>query len=180
MMPSRTIMAAVVSLALLTACAKQKESSPATAGRTDDAPPAQTATATPPPAASAAAATPAIGCHDVFGRLKGDKPGSTAAIPADFPPPPPGSTLCGESIFGQVVYLNTSMPDDDLIAYYRNALVAKGFAVDPVDHTSGGNQRIDFALGHTANGYVATTGDKDHLAIKYKDVFRVAYHQLPH
>ena len=109
--------------------------------------------------------------------MAGDKPGSMAAIPGDFPSPPGGSTLCGETFMHEVWYLNGGTPDNDLLDYYRKELTAKGYSVDPISRSSGGDQRIDFQRTGV-NGYVATVGDKDRMSRKFKDVIKIAYHTL--
>ncbi len=122
-----------------------------------------------------------VRCQDVFGGIEGDEVGKKGEFPADFPEPPPGSTLCGKvgaNIGGHTVYLNTSMSDDEIIKYYRDALTAKGYTLDKIDHGSGGDQSFDYGRPGTSKGFISVTGDKDRLAIKYKDVLRVSYHDL--
>jgi hypothetical protein len=132
------------------------------------------------PSAGAAGQT-SITCKDVFGRIKGDEPGNKGNFPADFPEPPPGSTLCGTvgaNIGGHAVFLNATLSDDEILKYYKDALGALGYTLDKVSQESGGNQRLDFERPGIANGWVSVTGDKDRLGLKYKDVFRVAYNTL--
>jgi hypothetical protein len=170
----RSALAGLIGCVLvLSGCAKTEprgESTQSTA--------AATTTATAPGPAAAANETPADGCSKVFGRMAGDKPGSTAPIPAGFPAPPAGSQLCGETFMHEVWFVNSSMADDALLDYYRKQLTAAGYAVDKVDHTSGGDQRMDFSRAGVT-GYVGTVGDKDSMSRRFKDVVKIAYHALP-
>ena len=76
-----------------------------------------------------------------------------------------------KTVLRQVVYMNSSMSDDDLIEYYRSRLAAQDWTVDAIDHTSAGGQRFDFGRSGVAGGYVSATGDKDSMARKYQNVF---------
>jgi hypothetical protein len=132
-------------------------------------------------ASTSAGSQTSVTCKDVFGRIKGDEPGKKGDFPADFPEPPPGSTLCGTvgaDIGGHTVYLNTTMSDDEILKYYRDALGAQGYTLDKISQESGGNQRLDFERPGVANGWVSVNGDKDPMGIKYKDVLRVSFHPL--
>jgi hypothetical protein len=167
----------LLAMSLFVGCGGHSEQATAT-----DSPATATTASAVPSSESMTPVTPAapqVTCANVLGRIKGDKPGSMAPIPADFPAPPPGSTLCGETFMHEVWYLNTTTADNDLLDYYRKELTAKGYSVDPVSHSSGGDQRIDFQRGHTVTGYVATVGDKDSMSRKFKDVVKIAYHTIP-
>jgi hypothetical protein len=117
----------------------------------------------------------------VIGKVKGDEPGKKGDVPADFPEPPPGSTLCGTvgaNIGGHTVYLNTTISDDEILKYYHDALAAQGYKLDNIDHGSGGDQRLDFERPGISKGWIKVSGDKDPMSIKFKDVLRVDYHSL--
>lgn len=122
-----------------------------------------------------------VTCKDIFGKIDGDQPGNKGDFPADFPEPPPGSTLCGTvgaNIGGHTVYLNTTMSDEEILKYYQDRLGAQGYKLDKIERGSGGDQRLDFERPGTANGWIKVSGDKDPMATKYRDVLRVSYHAL--
>jgi hypothetical protein len=146
-----------------------------------DGQPSSTASPNDKASSSGAGGQTSLTCKDVFGRIKGDEPGRKGDFPADFPEPPPGSTLCGTvgaNIGGHTVYLNTTMSDDEILNYYQDRLTALGYKLDKIDHGSGGDQTLNFERPGIGNGWIKVSGDKDPLAIKYKDVLRVSYHTL--
>ena len=118
-------------------------------------------------------------CEDIFGGLPGDKPGSRGDLPADFPEPPTGSTLCGSDRFGSTTYVNTAMSDDKVLKHYHAALQAQGYEVDDIGSGLGaGDQGFTFRRPGVVNGSVYTNGDKDPFQIKYKDSFKIGYNLL--
>jgi hypothetical protein len=66
-------------------------------------------------------------CEHLASIAPGWQPGSTGAIPPDFPAPPPGAQLCGTDIGGIVHYLYAG-PMDDVVAYYRQQFAAAGIS----------------------------------------------------
>jgi hypothetical protein len=63
--------------------------------------------------------------------------GASTLIPAGFPPPPAGATLCGEDVKLRTVYF--IIPDDSGVQkHYASALEAAGWKVDsPVKEVAG-------------------------------------------
>jgi hypothetical protein len=183
-MTSSFFAACCLPIAFLAACHKVESSAPSTGNSpaaSSAQAPAQEVSPTQPAAPSVpvadAAPAPAVQCSSVLGRIAGDKPGSAGNLPSDFPPVPGGSTLCGETFLHEVWYLNTSAKDEEVLDYYRKALTAQGYTVDPVSKSSGGGQRIDFTRTGVI-GYIATNGE-DRMAMKFKDIIKIAYHKIP-
>ncbi|HEU0016279.1 MAG TPA: hypothetical protein VFQ45_21550 [Longimicrobium sp.] len=157
----RTLPLAALALALA-ACGGGDEPAD-TAGDTTAA-----ASAAPAPSGAPAAvsATGGGSCESYgFGgpmeQQLGLQAGSRGTLPADFPEPPAGATLCGARPDLDIAYFTGGGAGQEaILTHYRNALTAQGYTVDANDAgMEQGDTEMSFRKEGAANGSVYA--DKD-------------------
>ncbi len=130
-----TVAALLLVVAAITACSSNTPSPTPTS--TSGSSPTSIPVATKPTTRPAATVAPSGSSGDdeecslaanIFG--KAYKAGDSGPTPANFPPPPAGSHLCGSAandVLGPTVIYTTTQTPDQIIQYYKSEAEKRGF-----------------------------------------------------